>query len=153
MRVSTQQTQREKSHEIITSLPFTFFEEINNKHLSLLKSKMAQTENDQELPSFSELGITGVLGEAIAGLGWKAPTEIQAKAIPAGLEGRDIIGLAETGVHFLLIHVFTNDFVCPGRFGQDRSICYSNSSCLAANTSETLCSNPSSDKRARVSDK
>ncbi len=47
--------------------------------------------------SFAELGIAGALTEAIAALGWTAPTEIQALAIPHSLEGRDIIGLAETG--------------------------------------------------------
>ena len=47
--------------------------------------------------SFSALGINTVLAEAIASLGWSAPTEIQAGTIPHALEGRDVIGLAETG--------------------------------------------------------
>ena len=35
--------------------------------------------------------------DACASLGYKAPTPIQAEALPLALEGRDIIGLAETG--------------------------------------------------------
>jgi superfamily II DNA/RNA helicase len=49
--------------------------------------------------SFEELGVRGTLGEAIAALGWTAPTEIQALAVPLALEGRDVIGLAETGTY------------------------------------------------------
>jgi ATP-dependent RNA helicase DDX47/RRP3 len=30
-------------------------------------------------------------------MGYKAPTPIQAESIPLALEGRDLIGLAETG--------------------------------------------------------
>lgn len=64
---------------------------------------MAQSETDliESRPplatSFDELGVRGTLGEAIAALGWTAPTEIQALAIPQALQGRDVIGLAETG--------------------------------------------------------
>lgn len=49
------------------------------------------------LQSFSELGVTGVLCEACEELGWKTPTKIQKEALPIAFEGRDIIGLAETG--------------------------------------------------------
>jgi hypothetical protein len=41
-------------------------------------------------------GVVESLCEACGGLGWTAPTEIQKEAIPAALEGRDVIGLAET---------------------------------------------------------
>lgn len=37
------------------------------------------------------------LCEAARLIGWSSPTEIQSQAIPAALEGRDVIGLAETG--------------------------------------------------------
>uniref|UniRef100_A0AAR2INX1 Probable ATP-dependent RNA helicase DDX47 n=1 Tax=Pygocentrus nattereri TaxID=42514 RepID=A0AAR2INX1_PYGNA len=43
------------------------------------------------------LWVTGVLCEACDLLGWKRPTKIQVEAIPVALEGRDVIGLAETG--------------------------------------------------------
>lgn len=49
------------------------------------------------LPSFESLGVTKVLCEAAAALGWKTASRIQAEALPQALAGRDIIGLAETG--------------------------------------------------------
>lgn len=42
-------------------------------------------------------GVTDVLCEACDQLGWAKPTKIQIEAIPLALQGRDIIGLAETG--------------------------------------------------------
>ncbi|KAH0616798.1 hypothetical protein JD844_028196, partial [Phrynosoma platyrhinos] len=42
-------------------------------------------------------GVTDVLCETCDQLGWKTPTKIQVEAIPLALQGRDIIGLAETG--------------------------------------------------------
>ncbi|KAK2745553.1 ribosomal RNA processing protein [Myotisia sp. PD_48] len=47
--------------------------------------------------TFRELGILESLCDACDALGYKAPTPIQALSIPTALEGRDIIGLAETG--------------------------------------------------------
>jgi len=42
-------------------------------------------------------GVTDVLCETCETLKWKAPTKIQKEAIPVALQGKDIIGLAETG--------------------------------------------------------
>lgn len=47
--------------------------------------------------SFADLGIIESLCEACANLGYKHPTPVQAESIPLALEGRDLIGLAETG--------------------------------------------------------
>lgn len=47
--------------------------------------------------SFKELGIIDPLCEACNTMGYKAPTPIQAESIPLDLQGRDLIGLAETG--------------------------------------------------------
>ena len=47
--------------------------------------------------SFKDLGIIDSLSDACTALGYKAPTPIQNEAIPLALEGRDLIGLAETG--------------------------------------------------------
>ncbi len=68
-----------------------------------------ESENGEELPadepspaaapqkSFADLGIIDSLCDACAALGYKAPTPIQAESIPIALQGRDIVGLAETG--------------------------------------------------------
>lgn len=42
-------------------------------------------------------GIVDILCKSCENLKWSAPTKIQREAIPVTLEGRDIIGLAETG--------------------------------------------------------
>ena len=47
--------------------------------------------------SFKSLGIVDVLCEACLRLNWTTPTRIQEEGLPLALEGRDIIGLAETG--------------------------------------------------------
>lgn len=47
--------------------------------------------------TFESLGLIDPLLEALKQLNFKAPTEIQAAALPSALEGRDIIGVASTG--------------------------------------------------------
>lgn len=47
--------------------------------------------------SFADLGLIDQLCEACDQLNYKKPTPIQAQAIPLALQGRDVIGLAETG--------------------------------------------------------
>jgi ATP-dependent RNA helicase DDX47/RRP3 len=47
--------------------------------------------------TFQELGLIEQLSDACEKLGYKTPTAIQAQAVPLALEGRDVIGLAETG--------------------------------------------------------
>lgn len=47
--------------------------------------------------SFEDLGIIDQLCKACAAQGYKLPTPIQNEAIPLALQGRDLIGLAETG--------------------------------------------------------
>jgi len=49
------------------------------------------------LTSFNELGLSEKLVAAVTALGYTTPTPIQAKAIPFLMEGRDVIGLAQTG--------------------------------------------------------
>jgi ATP-dependent RNA helicase DDX47/RRP3 len=41
--------------------------------------------------------VTDVLCEACAALNWRIPTAIQRESLPIALQGKDIIGLAETG--------------------------------------------------------
>nr|XP_034832062.1 probable ATP-dependent RNA helicase DDX47 isoform X2 [Maniola hyperantus] len=54
-------------------------------------------ENVEETVTFKDLGIVDILCEACTELKWKHPSKIQKEAIPVALQGKDIIGLAETG--------------------------------------------------------
>ena len=49
------------------------------------------------MKSFAELNLSAGLLKAIAEMGFEEPTPIQEMTIPAALEGRDIIGQAQTG--------------------------------------------------------
>ena len=52
--------------------------------------------NEPEM-NFGGLGIAPKLLEVISKLGFTTPTSIQYKAIPVAVEGKDIIGIAQTG--------------------------------------------------------
>ncbi|QPC87528.1 DEAD/DEAH box helicase [Mesorhizobium sp. NBSH29] len=56
-----------------------------------------EIENTTELSGFAKLGITGPLLKATIAAGFAEPKPIQEQAIPAQLEGRDILGVAQTG--------------------------------------------------------
>src|SRR5439155_23410067 len=47
--------------------------------------------------TFKDLGLSGPLLEALDDVGYESPSPIQEEAIPPMLEGRDIIGQAQTG--------------------------------------------------------
>jgi ATP-dependent RNA helicase RhlE len=47
--------------------------------------------------SFTTLGLSAPILDAVAGQGYDTPTPIQAQAIPAVLEGKDVMGAAQTG--------------------------------------------------------
>jgi len=47
--------------------------------------------------TFNTIGLSDPLVQGILATGYTAPTEIQSQAIPAAIEGRDIIGCAQTG--------------------------------------------------------
>lgn len=46
---------------------------------------------------FKTLGLSDPLVQGILATGYTAPTEIQSQAIPAAIEGKDLIGCAQTG--------------------------------------------------------
>lgn len=58
---------------------------------------MENNESEEEKKTFKELGVCDVLCETMEKLGWKAPTKIQNEVYPVAFQGKDIIGLAETG--------------------------------------------------------
>jgi len=47
--------------------------------------------------TFADLGLAPALVETLDELGYETPTPIQASAVPALLDGRDVVGLAQTG--------------------------------------------------------
>ena len=47
--------------------------------------------------TFADLGLSEEIVNVLTKAGFEHPTPIQAEAIPAALEGRDVIGLAQTG--------------------------------------------------------
>jgi ATP-dependent RNA helicase RhlE len=49
------------------------------------------------LTLFTDLGLAAPLLKALASEGYTQPTPIQAQAIPSVLEGRDLLGIAQTG--------------------------------------------------------
>ena len=47
--------------------------------------------------SFASLGLSDALVRAVAATGYTTPTPVQTQAIPAVLEGRDLMVAAQTG--------------------------------------------------------
>lgn len=62
-----------------------------------MEERVEEIVEVEESSTFESLGVTEVICEAIRAIGWSAPTEIQKGAIPEALQGKDVIGLAETG--------------------------------------------------------
>ena len=49
------------------------------------------------MSSFDSLGLSAALLRGVAEAGYTTPTPIQSKVIPVVLEGRDVLGGAQTG--------------------------------------------------------
>ncbi|KAL2264129.1 hypothetical protein VTK26DRAFT_1998 [Humicola hyalothermophila] len=64
---------------------------------STIDNASKQDSGDAAPKSFADLGIVDSLCEACDRLGYKRPTPIQEQSIPLALQGRDIVGIAETG--------------------------------------------------------
>ncbi|CAH0564646.1 unnamed protein product [Brassicogethes aeneus] len=57
-----------------------------------------ETPAESEKPvTWQDLGLVDALCKACEQLKWKEPSKIQKEAIPVAIQGKDIIGLAETG--------------------------------------------------------
>jgi ATP-dependent RNA helicase RhlE len=74
------------------------------------------------MTSFSDLNLAEPLDRALRELGHAVPTPIQAQAIPDALEGKDIMGIAQTGTGKTaaftlptLHHIFTHEKDAPKR--------------------------------------
>ena len=55
------------------------------------------TSRAEGAPSFADLGLSGTVLDAVADMGYEAPTPVQAAAIPEALAGRDVLAAAQTG--------------------------------------------------------
>ncbi|WP_030143252.1 DEAD/DEAH box helicase [Mycetocola saprophilus] len=55
------------------------------------------TSPDSDTIPFSELGLSDSVLKALKDVGYETPSAIQAATIPPLLEGRDVVGLAQTG--------------------------------------------------------
>ena len=49
------------------------------------------------MTEFTELGLSPATLQAVADTGYTTATPIQAQAIPVALQGRDVLGIAQTG--------------------------------------------------------
>ncbi len=58
---------------------------------------MKQSFSHEPKRTFGGLGIAPKLLEVLEKLGFETPTPIQSKAIPVAIEGKDLIGIAQTG--------------------------------------------------------
>jgi ATP-dependent RNA helicase RhlE len=58
---------------------------------------MTNKDVNQNNSGFSGLGIAPSLLEVVARLNYKTPTPIQHQAIPIALQGKDLVGIAQTG--------------------------------------------------------
>ncbi len=58
---------------------------------------MSDDNTAQEAPNFADLGLSPKVLGAVTDSGYTTPTPIQAGAIPHALEGKDVLGIAQTG--------------------------------------------------------
>ncbi|MEP6343317.1 MAG: DEAD/DEAH box helicase [Maricaulaceae bacterium] len=63
-----------------------------------------KTKDIEEIPadapvdvSFAELGLHDKILKALGDMGYEKPTPIQSRSIPAAMQGRDVLGIAQTG--------------------------------------------------------
>ena len=62
-----------------------------------MQGKEAQSNITQGVPAFYGLGIAPKILDILERMKFKVPTPIQQKAIPLAIQGKDIIGIAQTG--------------------------------------------------------
>jgi ATP-dependent RNA helicase DDX47/RRP3 len=72
----------------------------NSKNIneeSALNSGETNTDIYDHTTSFKEMGVCEEICEVLNKIGYKFPSKIQKETLPYALQGRDLIGLAETG--------------------------------------------------------
>ncbi|WP_340538946.1 DEAD/DEAH box helicase [Nocardioides sp. GXZ039] len=58
---------------------------------------MSTEESVEPIVTFADLGLGDAVRKSIAAVGYESPSAIQAETIPPLMEGRDVVGLAQTG--------------------------------------------------------
>ena len=58
---------------------------------------MSDDQTDAPQQTFSDLGLAPAVLKALTDVGYETPSQIQAQTIPPLLEGRHVVGLAQTG--------------------------------------------------------
>src|SRR3989338_5472322 len=82
-------------------------------------NKIESGENKYFSASFYGLGIAPKILEILERIKFKVPTPIQAKAIPMAIQGKDVIGIAQTGTgkkSRQLSNLPKNRRLCTNRF-------------------------------------
>ncbi|KAF2761287.1 putative ATP-dependent RNA helicase [Pseudovirgaria hyperparasitica] len=94
-------TEKKRKRERDGSAPKTKVAKIEESTHASKPAKSPTPVPDEPAPvakkTFEDLGVIDSLCEACVALGYKHPTPIQSESIPVALQGRDIVGLAETG--------------------------------------------------------
>ncbi|XP_011060233.1 PREDICTED: probable ATP-dependent RNA helicase DDX47 [Acromyrmex echinatior] len=67
------------------------------ENMENLEKSVEDTKDNVEKITWKDLGLVDILCKTCLDLKWKEPTRIQQEAIPLTLQGKDVIGLAETG--------------------------------------------------------
>lgn len=70
---------------------------IRARHFSDARARLSVRMNRTYMTKFNELNLNPKVLKAIEEAGYEAPTPIQEGAIPPALEGRDVLGIAQTG--------------------------------------------------------
>lgn len=104
-------------HEDINNLSRSQVEDLRN-HLGI---RVTGPVPPKPVTSFGHFGFDEALVKVIRKLEYTQPTPIQSQSIPAGLGGRDIIGIAKTGsgktaafIWPMLIHIMDQKELQPG---------------------------------------
>lgn len=66
-------------------------------HSPFISQVFLMSENETSLPSFHDLALIEPVLKAVENAGYETPSPIQVKIIPFMLEGRDVLGQAQTG--------------------------------------------------------
>ena len=83
---------------VLGKVPWLLLPSAQRWNANLMTSIEQNTSRDAlSASSFADLGLSGAVLDAVADMGYEAPTPVQAAAIPEALAGRDVLAAAQTG--------------------------------------------------------